>query len=201
MRKIKVQDVKPGMEIEWKHGGYHTKCVVGLMEKENLSYPAYSIRAAGSSAGWKIFSEGAEVTVLSEPQPEEPTAFGAAVEAGGVWFVRLDVRTFKDPDFQPWQSESLIQCTWADICEQGPVTIINADPFATPVQGKAEPRKWDRWEDVPDMVEVQPRTASGLFRRNGDRIERLLDKNGWWTSALTAITLNAIAPFTEELDA
>lgn len=190
-RKIKAQDVKPGMEIEWKRGGYYTRCVVGLVQKEDLSYSAYSIRAVGSSAGWKIFSEGEEVTVLKEAQPDEPTAFGACVEAGGVWFVRLDVRDFSDPDFQPWQSESLIQCTWEDICAQGPVTIINADPFATPAQNDTDPRVWERWEDVPQMTAVQVQGLESLFRKRGVDVERL--SCGGWRSLPSMA--RASAPF------
>lgn len=124
-RKIKAQDIKPGMEIEWKYGGYYTRCVVGLVEKENLSYLAYSIRAVGSSAGWRIFSEGDEVTVLNEAQPPEPTEFGACVEVAGVKYVRCDddALMWKAPDNAGWWS-------WSDLCDKGHVTVINADPFA-----------------------------------------------------------------------
>lgn len=197
-RKIKAHDVKPGQEIEWKYGGYYTRCVVGLVRREDLSYPAFSIRPVGSSAGWKIFSEGDEVTVLKEPQPPEPTAFGAAVEAGGVWFVRLDVRDLSDPDFQPWQSESLIQCTWAEVCDQGPVTVVNADPFAT-VQAEKEARVWERWEDVPKLTPVHVSyDIETLYRKVGDRIE--FRRGGSWVPAFAdEHDLNKFSPFTEVL--
>lgn len=124
-RKIKAQDVKPGMEIEWKYGGYYTRCVVRLVQKENFFHPAYSIRAVGSSAGWKIFSEGDEVTVLKEPQPEEPPAFGACVEVAGVKYVRCD-----DDDLEWMSSVGAGWWRWSDLCDKGHVTVVNADPFA-----------------------------------------------------------------------
>lgn len=125
-RKIKAQDIKPGMEIEWKRGGYYTRCVVGLVQKEDLYYPAYSIRAVGSSAGWKIFSEGEEVTVLKEAQPPDPTAFGACVEVAGVKYVRCD-----DDELEWKSSDGAGWWRWSDLCDKGHVTVVNADPFAT----------------------------------------------------------------------
>lgn len=133
-RKIKAQDIKPGMEIEWKYGGYYTRCVVRLVQKENFFYPAYSIRAVGSSAGWKTFHEGEEVTVLKEAQPEEPTAFGACVEVCGVKYVCVD------DDYLAWKgTEDFGWWGWSDLCDKGHVTVINPDPFAT-VQAEKEPR-------------------------------------------------------------
>lgn len=193
MRQIKAQDVKPGMEIEWKHGGYYTRCVVGLVEKENLSYPAYSIRAVGSSAGWKIFSEGDEVTVLKEAQPPEPTAFGACVEAGGVKYVRCD-----DDDLKWKSSDGTGWWGWSDFCDKGHVTVVNADPFAS--TGQREPRVWDRWEDVPDMTAVHGAGFEGeeplYHRKNRNHIEKMFSNGDWMPSVLNHRALDSEGPWT-----
>lgn len=199
MKQIKASEVREGMEIRWEEDG----AVITLPVFEVMTADCGRVSFVPESrTPWHVKRDQV-VTVLREPQPDEPTAFGAAVEAGGVWFVRVDVvdvRAFEDSDFQPWQSESLIQCTWAEVCEQGPVTIINADPFSPPAQDATEPRTWDRWEDVPDMVAVRSGLIADAFRRSGDHVERLF-RVGWAGSTLTAAILNAAAPFTEVPDA
>lgn len=206
---IKAQDVKPGMEIEWKFGGYYTRCVVGLVQKENLSYPAYSIRAVGSAAGWKTFSAGHEVTVLKEAQPPEPTAFGACVKVEGVKYVRIDHREYSSLDYQPWMdSFEGSYSHWNQLTSLGTVHVINADPFATPARDDAEPRVWERWEDVPDETKVDLANSNGeyVYRKVLDYIqfspscEHFRDSdNLWMPSSLTADYMYLCAPFTEVL--
>lgn len=192
-RQIEASEVREGMEIEWKYGGYYTRCVVGLVQRENLSYPAYSIRAVGSSAGWRTFSEGEEVTVLAEPQPEEPTAFGACVEVAGVKYVLCDddELKWKSSDGGGWWG-------WSDLCDKGHVTVVNADPFANPEP--REPRVWDRWADVPEMTPVRVSGGETLYRKVGDRIEYRW--GGSWEPAFAdEYDLNKYSPLTEVLDA
>lgn len=188
-RKIKAQDVKPGMEIEWKCGGYYTRCVVGLVQRENLSYPAYSIRAVGSAAGWKTFSAGHEVTVLKEDQPPEPTAFGACVEVAGVKYVRCD------DDELEWKGiEVFGWWGWGSLCDKGHVTVINPDPFTN--TEPREPRVWKRWADVPEMTPVRVSGTALLYRKVGDRIECGRSES-WVPSFADEHDLNEYSPFTE----
>lgn len=197
MRHIKAAEVREGMEIEWKYGGYYTRCVVGLVQRENLSYPAYSIRAVGSSAGWKIFSEGEEVTVLKEPQPEEPTAFGACVEVAGVKYVRAGSDAWSwTADETPHEDASL--CDWWCLTNQGHVTVINPDPFAT-VQAEPEPRVWDRWEYVPQMTAVHIGSSSLTYRKNMGVVEVSARNILWAKSSQPNGYIELSAPFTEVL--
>lgn len=193
-RKIKASEVREGMEIEWSDRGWYHRGVVAAVTRNHPRGVWVQ-----SSDGFEMSVEPDEVfTVLAEPQPPEPTAFGAAVEAGGVWFVRLDVRDLNDPDFQPWQSESLIQCTWAEVCDQGQVTVVNPDPFASTEQ--REPRVWDRWADVPDRVTVRLTDVETPYRKVGDRIE-CKPVNAWEPSLTGERGLNIWSPFTEARDA
>lgn len=196
-RKIKASEVREGMEIEWKHGGYYTRCVVGLVQRENLSYPAYSIRAVESSAGGKIFSEGEEVTVLKEAQPEEPTAFGACVEVGGVKYVRIDSRSYAVETYCPWMDEGDSgYYRWDQITNLGHVTVINPDPFAN--TGQRGPRVWDRWADVPEMTPVRMSGIETPYRKVGGRIE-CKPVSAWEPSVTDEHELNKYSPFTEVL--
>lgn len=196
MRQIKAQDLKPGMKIEWTEYGWTHSGIVSEVQDPNRSSLFISFRAADEL--WMCVEKDLKVTVLKEPQPPEPTAFGAAVLAGGVWFVRLDVRGLSDPDFQPWQSESLIQFTWAEVCDHGPVIVVNADPFASTEQ--REPRVWDRWADVPDRVTVRLTNIETPYRKVGDRIECKPVK-AWEPAFAGECGLNKFSPFTEVLDA
>lgn len=144
-RTIKASEIKPGMEIEWKFGGYYTRCVVGLVQKENLSYPAYSIRAVGSAAGWKTFSPGREVTVLKEAQPEEPTEFGAKIIVDGRRFLRAPLHS---SDSTPWLSHlDGMWRNWSMILAMGPVTVVSDQGCPTPVDASWVPGRVDQWPE------------------------------------------------------
>lgn len=199
--KIEARDVKPGMEIEWTDNGWTYSGTISEAQRSGCSRPSMSFQ--NTDQVWQHVAADQEVTVLSDPQPEEPTAFGAAVEVAGVKYVRIDHREYSSLDYQPWMdSFEGSYSHWNQLTSLGPVTVVIRDPFATPEMHDAtEFRKWDRWGDVPDMTAVRARNIKGLFRRNGDRVERLLGKDCWRTSPLTPITLNSVIPFTEVRDA
>ena len=88
----------------------------------------------------------APVTVLSEPQPAEPTAFGARVVAGGYefllshggrrsWKARLDGKRY----------------AWTDLCDMGSVVVIDATPsWTVPEQATETPVVPERIEEWPE---------------------------------------------------
>ena len=121
MRQITAAEVNPGMEVQFDLEGWDVKGTVGSA-------------AVSPHAVWIYTEERCEmsldldtpVTVLAEPQPEEPTAFGARVVAGGYefllshggrrsWKARLDGKRY----------------AWTDLCEMGSVTVIDATPSWT----------------------------------------------------------------------
>lgn len=88
------------------------------------------------AAKWIMSEDGFELsldfkqklTILTPAppkQPEEPTAFGACVEVAGVKYVRCD-----DDELEWKSSDGDGWWRWSYICGKGPVTVVNADPFA-----------------------------------------------------------------------
>lgn len=145
MRQIKAAEVKPGMNIRFDLEGWDVKGTVGSA-------------AVSPHAVWIYTEERCEmsldldtpVTVLAEPQPEEPTAFGARVVAGRERFLRCDC------DSRPWRSVSEdgalgFFVDWPLVCEAGPVIVIDADPSWTlPAQVEVAPKVPDRIEEWPE---------------------------------------------------
>lgn len=135
-RKIKASEVREGMEIEWTSLGWYHRGVVSTVVRND-----YAGVWVQSSDGIELSVEPDQVfTVLSEPQPSEPTAFASAE--------------------------------------------------------RREPRKWDRWEDVPDRVTVRPTDAETPYRKVGDRIECKTVQE-WKPSVIGEYDLNRYSPFTE----
>lgn len=189
-RKIKASEVKPGMEVEWTHAGITRKCVGSVVES---AASGHSVKLRTFEGGAVHIPGGVEVTVLSEPQPDEPTAFGACVEVAGVKYAR-----FKEHE-PAWVSNANYKWSyWADILDAGHVTVINADPFAN--TDPREPRVWKRWEDVPELTPVRASVIAHPYRKVGDRIE--CRRGGSWAPSFTdEYDLNKCSPFTEVLDA
>lgn len=119
-RKIKAQDVKPGMKVEFTHEGWTSSGIVDSVWTQGTQTWFYS----QPNNARRYLSSNQEVTVLAEPQPEEPTAFGACVEVAGVKYVRCDddELEWKSSDGDGWWG-------WIDFCNKGHVTVVNADPF------------------------------------------------------------------------
>ena len=140
MRQIKASEVKPGMVV----AAPVTRTVT---VSENVS-GGESWRALSDATGFVTYvDEEASVTVLSEPQPEEPTEFGAKVRVRKGRFVRL---VEGDSGFRVWFEEGTESWwTWDDLCEMGPVTVVPDQGWTVPA-GTPE---------VPERIEDGPRTT------------------------------------------
>lgn len=186
-KKIKASEVREGMEIEWTLGWYHRGVVSTVVRNDHVGVWFQS------SDGFEMSVEPNQaITVLSEPQPDEPTAFGACVEVAGVKYVRCD-----DDELKWKPSEGERWRRWSGLCDEGHVTVINPDPFANTEQ--PEPRVWKRWADVPDRVAVRVGVLETPYRKAGDRIQ--CRRGSWVPSFAGEYDLNKYSPFTEVLDA
>ena len=144
MRQIKASEAKPGMTIRWETGGITHECEVEAVTP-SLASGAVDLDAVGD--GLMRIERATLVTVLSEPappQPEEPTAFGARVVAGGYEFL------LSNGGRRPWKARlDGNRYSWAEVCGLGPVTIIDADPsWSIPTESTpAVPEKLYVWPE------------------------------------------------------
>ena len=156
-RQIKASEIKEGMTIQ-------LQMEVDFV-REHRDWPTF-FRDDGRSVG---LDGDIEVEVLSESQPEEPTAFGARVVAGGYefllshggrrsWKARLDGKRY----------------AWTDLCDMGSVVVIDATPsWTVPEQATEAP-------GVPERIEKWPEDDSAL--RKYKWVDR--DADTWtWTEA------------------
>ena len=121
MRTIGASEITAGMRVRWEYGGIQTELTVYKIEPTSTGmYCAYS------SQGMAVFVPGGtEVTVLVEPQPTEPTEFGALVVVDGVEYFRWDP---SDKDRYPWVSREAVagavsHC-WDQLTARGQVRVI-----------------------------------------------------------------------------
>ncbi|MEF7710319.1 hypothetical protein V4W75_27035, partial [Bacillus cereus] len=138
-RTIKAREIKEGMTVQLQVG-------VDFV-REHRDWVTF-FRDDGRSVG---LDGDIEVEVLSESQPEEPTAFGARVVADGhefllshggrrSWKARLDGKRY----------------AWTDLCDMGSVVVIDAIPsWTVPEQATETPV-------VPERVEKWPEDDSAL---------------------------------------
>ena len=171
-RTIKVSEVRPGMEVQWTSLGITRRCTGEVVDAGS---PRDGVNLRTSEGGAVHIPGDAEVTVLTEPQPEEPTAFGARVVAGGYefllshggrrsWKARLDGKRY----------------AWTDLCDMGSVVVIDAIPsWTVPEQATETPEvpehieEWDTWEDVPEGVAVTNPGLRYRYRKAGGKTEAL----------------------------
>ena len=145
-RTIKASEVKPGMTIQWEEDG------------AKIQIPVHDVDAGGEMVGlvpptitpWRV-SANTPVTVLSDPapvQPEEPKAFGAAVETPH-WSDRDGCQKFIWGGYG-WAAECGNTYTWDTLTEFGTVKVANPDPFAKPAP------------EVPERIEEWPEDDTAL---------------------------------------
>ena len=143
-RTIKASEVKPGMEVEFTH-------TRRMMIYESTKWGNSCRELVDDKGDGAIVDADAPVTVLSEPappQPEEPTEFGARVVVNGRQFVRAY------NDSSPWaDGKAWDWWTWDELCEMGPVTVIDAAPSWTVPADTPE---------VPDRIEEWPEDDTAL---------------------------------------
>lgn len=170
-RIIKASEVKPGMEVEF----------LTRMKIQKNSKWINSHRDMRDDAGhFARVDADAPVIVLSEPapaQPEEPTEFGARVVVNGRQFVRAY------NDSSPWaDGKAWDWWTWDELCEMGPVTVIDAAPsWTVPADTPEVPERieeWDTWEDVPEGVTVANPELNYQYRKASGKIQAMIPIGG-----------------------
>ena len=143
-RTIKASEVKPGMVVRWESRGFTHE---GTVERVTSGLSEYRTRFINSPFGMDVLSE-ATVTVLSEPQPEEPQEFGAKVRVCGGRFVRLD---WEDSSSRPWHEKGTgYLWSWDDLCEMGPVTVIPDQGWTVPADIPGVPERIEEWPEDGD---------------------------------------------------
>ena len=176
MRQITAAEVKPGMEVQFDLSGWDVKGTVATVDVRPHAVWIYTEERCEMSLDLDT-----PVTVLAEPHPEEPTAFGARVVADGMLFVRAD------DDANPWRPlRAAMWVNWRDVCALGEVTVIDADPSWTlPAQVKVAPVVPERIEEWPERDEhlraYQWRDCYGV-RWHSER--RALDTPDSWVARL-----------------
>lgn len=180
-RTITPAEIKPGMTIRWTHNKVTYECPV--MDRDGTDEDGGVLCHVSDMHSEYVDAEAGEVTVLAEPQPEEPTAFGARVVAGEVKFVRGYGGSW------PWQEGKYGELyDWESVCDMGPVTVVDADPSWTlPAQVKVEvpavPERIEEWpEDDEHLRGYEWRDRDGrpwVYSRTHGR---------WYTFSSTAIS-------------
>ena len=139
MRQIKASEVKPGMTIRWET----EMKIKGTTECNGVG----GVLIWGDNRTTEYLDSDAKITVVSEPQPEEPTAFGARVVAGGYEFL------LSNGGRRSWKARlDGNRYAWADLCGMGPVTVVDANPsWETPTA-----------PNVPERIEEWPEDDTAL---------------------------------------
>lgn len=116
MREVQAKDVTAGTVIEFDWEGWKVTGAVDRVRDTPDWFGLYT------KEGLEIaLDHHHPVTILSEPQPEEPQAFGAVVKADGVVYVRLEGG---DPWYTRMPVEDSYQHAWYEITPRGPVTVL-----------------------------------------------------------------------------
>lgn len=154
MRQIKVNEIKPNMTIRWTHNKVTYECPV--MDRDDTDKDGGVLCHVTEVHSQYVHPEVEEVTVVSEPQPEEPTTFGARVIVAG----RKIIRVMGDSDDNfAWEGEDsnggYRSYTWAGICLLGSVTVLPDQGWGVP--GNAEPAP-----EVPDQIKEWPEDDTHL---------------------------------------
>ena len=121
MRTITVSEITPGMRVRWEYKGVKTELTVAQIAPSSM---AGSLVVSPEGAQ-RFVPEDVGVTVLDEPQPLEPTEFGALVVADGVEYLRWDVT---GQDTRAWVSRERVASmrfhSWDQITGRGHVRVI-----------------------------------------------------------------------------
>lgn len=147
MRQITASAVKPGMTIEWSELGIKYTCVVSSIEPA-CSQISQEIMASGG--GEATLYNNTMVTVLAEPQPEEPKAFGAKVIMKGRRFLRAPEGKYDD---QPWlEDNERAWCDWNELCEMGQVTVVSDQGWTVPADVPEVPDRIEEWPEYDEHL-------------------------------------------------
>lgn len=184
-RIIKASEVKPGMEVEFT-------TVRKVTVNKIITWRDGRRELRDGRGNVAIIATDAPVTVLSEPQPEEPTAGGARVVVDGRRFLRADNDSLPWVELDVWDWH-----TWDSLCEMGPVQVI-------PDQGWTVPEA----PEVPDRIEEWPEDDTALrahewMDRLGSvwRYEHTGTTTGWGCPGMSPQYQPWGSPFTRVIDA
>lgn len=191
-RTIKASEIKPGMEIEI--------ATTRKMTVNRVFTWGDSHRELRDDSGHVArVNADARIKVLKEPQPEEPTEFGARVVAGGCQFVLVNTALHQ------WSDITGLWNPWREVCARGPVTVIPDQGWTVPADTPEVPdriEEWGAWDDVPEGVVV---TVPGLFchyRKNQGVIEFSdPDDDPEWTEPGVRAMPRGYGPWTRVTDA
>ena len=205
MRQITAAEVNPGMEVQFDLEGWDVKGTVATVKVRPSAVWIYTEKWCEMP-----LNLDSPVTVLAEPQPEEPVTLCARIVVAG----RKIYRWTEDPkEPWPWRGEALnvdpVLWSWGQLCGLGPVTVIDAAPsWTVPEQATETPvvperiEEWHTWADVPEGVAV---TAPGLFchyRKNQGAIEFSdPDDDPDWTEPGARAMPRGYGPWTRATDA
>ena len=164
-RTIKASEVKPGMEVQFDLSGWDVKGTVATVDVSPHAVWIYTEERCEMSLDLDT-----PVTVLAEPQPAEPTAFGARVVVNRRRFTRAQQCR---GDLRPWISaREGTWFTWDEVLGLGQVTVIDADPpWTLPAQVKVAP-------EVPERIEEWPEDDEALRKHKWRDVD-----GGTWTWA------------------
>jgi len=144
MRQIKASEVKPGMEVQFDLSGWVIKGAVGTVSVLPHSVWIYTEKCCAMS-----LELDSPVTVLSEPQPEEPTWAVAKVVAGACRFVRGSDKSWLR--VHPDGAVGSLPFSWSEVCSFGQVTVIPdngwAVPEDAPVESPVVPERIEEWPE------------------------------------------------------
>lgn len=139
-RTIKASEIKPGMNIRFDLEGWGVKGTVARMHRRPQGMWLYTDQSFELSLDLDD-----PVTVLSEPQPAEPTEFGAKVRVRKGRFVRL---VEGDAGFLVWFEEGTESWwTWDELCEMGPVTVVPDQGWEVPADAPEVPERIEEWPE------------------------------------------------------
>lgn len=158
-RTIKASEVKPGMTIRAEYLGVTHELTVKYVETAR-GLGGAEVR---TGLGGSVYLSGRKpVTVLAEPQPEEPTEFGARVVVNGRRFLRASEG---GDDYLAWlDSGEGVCCDWEDLCSLGPVQVVPDQGWTVPADTPEVPERVEEWpEDDTALRKHEWRDSSGRF--------------------------------------
>lgn len=139
-RTIKASEVKPGMEVQFDLSGWDVKGVVGTVKVLPHSVWIYTEKCCEMS-----LELDTPVTVLSEPQPEEPTEFGARVVVNGQQFLRA--QEWEDDNF-PWLRAGVGDWhDWDSLLRLGRVEVVPDQGWTVPADAPEVPERIAEWPE------------------------------------------------------
>ena len=168
-RTIPKEQILPGMTIAWDKKGVTYTCEVTEVQARPLAF-AMMVRSPLGGIAY-VYSDTVEV--IAEPQPKEPTAFGARVVVDGKSAIHAH-----PSDIEAWvlmdRDGETAPCSWRELCTLGPVTVVPDQGWTVPA-GTPE---------VPERIEVWPKDDTALRKykwrdRDGDTWTWIEDRVRW----------------------